>query len=204
MKEETRNHRGITQKGIEVRTHFVDNIISGKGEITRMDAEFQAMVQILIRITFRSVGRQIKHLDLGFMLFQPSTYQLAVVHSQIIHDEKDFPPDFRDHALHKFNQLLLVHGILVNHEPQVSLLADGGYHIYPLTLCFHRQNWWLALWRKSPLYNFTIIHTSFVSPKNLSILFLCKPLYLRVFLLFPLLDTLRILLPSALHRTLAT
>ena len=193
----------ITQKRIKIRTHFVDNINGGKGQIPRMDAELQTMVQILIRITFRRVGRQIKHLDYGFVPFQPSTHQLAVMHSQIVHDEKDFPPGFRGHTLHKFNQLLLIHGILVYHEPQVSLLADGGYHVYPLTLRFHRQNRWLALGRKSPLYNFTIIYTSFVSPKNLSIFFLCKPLYLRVFILFPFLDALRILLPGALHRTLA-
>ena len=109
MMEETRNPMRITQKRIKIRTHFVDNINGGKGEITRMDAELQAMVQILIRVTFRRVGRQIKHLNFRFVLFQPSSHQLAVMHSQIVHDEKDFPPGFRDHTLHKFNQLLLVH-----------------------------------------------------------------------------------------------
>ena len=155
MKEEPGNPMRITQKRIEVRPHLVNNINGGKGQITRVDAELQAMVQILIRITFRRVWRQIKHLDLGFMPFQPSAHQFPVMHSQIVHDEKDFPPGFRDHTLHKLNQLLLVHGILVNHEPQVSLLADGRYHVYPLTLCFYRQNRRLALGSKSPLYDFT-------------------------------------------------
>ncbi len=56
-----------------------------------MDSLFQIVVQVFIRVQFGSIGRKIKDSDLALMCFKPLGYLLAVVDSEVIEDEIDFP-----------------------------------------------------------------------------------------------------------------
>ena len=44
-----------------------------------MYRDFQRMIQIFIRIVFRSIGRQEKYFDVPLVLFQPGSNKLAMM-----------------------------------------------------------------------------------------------------------------------------
>lgn len=46
------------------------------------------MIQIFIRIIFRSIGRQEKHHDFLFVLFQPGRNKLAMMNLKIIQNQE--------------------------------------------------------------------------------------------------------------------
>jgi len=97
-----------------------------------MHPEFQIAIQVLIRIELGRVGGQVEHLDLLKVLFQPLVYQFAVMHSQIVDNQKHLAAHILDQPSHKSNQGLGVHGISVDHEPDLALIGDGGDQIDPL------------------------------------------------------------------------
>lgn len=103
------------------------------------------MIQILIRIIFRSIGRQEKHLDILFVLFQPGRSKLAMMNLKIIQNQEHLLFRGTDQTLHKADQPLLVHRVLIDHKADITLVADCGDHIDPLPLRLHRQHWRPAL-----------------------------------------------------------
>ena len=49
------------------------------GWVARMDRKLQSMIQIFIRVVFRSIGRQEKYFNFIRVFFQPSRNKLAVM-----------------------------------------------------------------------------------------------------------------------------
>lgn len=82
------------------------------------------MIQILIRIIFRSIGRQEKHLDILFVLFQPGRSKLAMMNLKIIQNQEHLLFRGTDQTLHKADQPLLVHRVLIDHKADITLVAD--------------------------------------------------------------------------------
>jgi len=72
---------------------------------------FDRVIQILIGIQFGTVGWKIKNLDPIAVGFNPAGYFFSMVHSQIIHNEKDF-------SFGSFDKQFHIQGTLVN--PNVS------------------------------------------------------------------------------------
>ena len=124
MEKEAQQPLGVMLKRGKIRAHFMDNIIRSKRKLPGMNTQLQPMIQILVRIAFRGIGRQEKHLNPRFVPFQPGTHKLAVMHTQIVHDKEYLSLGFCNQTAHKFYQFLLIHRITVNHVPQTSLLAD--------------------------------------------------------------------------------
>jgi hypothetical protein len=53
-----------------------------------MNPDFQITIQVLIRIELGRVGRQVEHLNLLKVLFQPLVNQFAVMYSQVVDDQE--------------------------------------------------------------------------------------------------------------------
>ena len=110
-----------------------------------MDRNLQSMIQVLIGIVFRSIRRQEEHLNFILVLFQPSRSKLAMMDLLFRSDQKHLLFGGTNQALHKLDQPLLVHGVLIDHKPDLALTADRRDHIDPLPLRFHRQHGRMAL-----------------------------------------------------------
>ena len=121
------------------------DVLHSIGQLARMNRNLQSMIQVFIWIVFRSVGRQEKHLHFILVPFQPGCSKLAVMDLQIVQDQKHLLFGGTNQALHKLDQPLLVHGVLIDHKPDLALTADRRDHIDPLPLRFHRQHGRMAL-----------------------------------------------------------
>ncbi len=97
-----------------------------------MDPPFQAVVKILIRVQFWRIGRQVEHFNLLFVFLKPVCDHPTVVDLQVVEDQIHLPASILNKPSHKGNQALAVHGVLVEHEPDLALVGDGGDHIYPI------------------------------------------------------------------------
>lgn len=62
MTEKSRNTRRIRLEATEIGAHFMDDIPDRNWEIAGVYALFEPMIQIFIRIAFRSVRRKEKDL----------------------------------------------------------------------------------------------------------------------------------------------
>ena len=93
---------------------------------------------------------------------------------QVVQDQEYFLFRGADQALHKSDQPLLVHGVLIDHKTDLALTADRRNHIDPLPLRLHRQHWRTALGRKAALYDFTVAYASLIGPIDDGILCLCS------------------------------
>lgn len=80
-----------------------------------------------------------------------------------------------DQALHKSDQPLLVHGVLIDHKTDLALTADRRNHIDPLPLRLHRQHWRTALGRKATFNDLTVAYASLIGPIDYGILRLRTP-----------------------------
>ena len=104
---------------------------------------------------------------------------------------------------HEHNQMLLIHGTLIQHITQLPLTAQSRNHVYPLFFRLYRQDRWLSLGGKASLIVFTIADSCLVCPIYTSIFRLSPLSYGWVFLPFPPLDTGGVLLSGSFYRTLA-
>ena len=94
---------------------------------------------------------------------------------QVVQAQENFLSRGADQALHKADQPLLVHGVLIEHKTDLALTADCRNHIDPLPLRLHRQHWRTALGRKAALYDFTVAYASLIGPIDYGILRLRTP-----------------------------
>ena len=122
------------------------------------------MIQVFIRIVFRSIGWQEEHLNFILMLFQPFGSQLAMMDLQIVQDQEHFLLRSTNQTIHKTNQPLLVHGVLIDHKANLALTADCRNHIDPPPLRLYWQHGRTALRGKAALYDFTIAYTGLIGP----------------------------------------
>lgn len=169
-----------------------------------MYGKLQGVIQIFIRVIFRGIGRQEKHLNFLPVLLRPGRNNLTMMNPQIIQNQKYFLLRTADQTLHETDHPLLVHGILVDHKADIALVADGRDHIDPLPLRLYRQHGKAALKRKTALYDFTVAYPCLICPIDDAILCFCTPCNRRILLIFSPLDALRILPPRTLRRALAT
>ena len=100
------------------------DVLRGVGQLTRMHGKLQSMIQIFVRVVFRSVGRKKKDLYFILTLFQPSRNKLTMMHLQIVQNQEDFPLRAVDQPPQEADQALLVHGVLVDHETDFPLTVD--------------------------------------------------------------------------------
>ena len=64
------------------------DILGRVGQMPGMYRNFQRMIQIFIRIVFRSIGRQEEYFDVPLVLFQPSSNKLAMMYLSIIQNQE--------------------------------------------------------------------------------------------------------------------
>ena len=138
-----------------------------------MHRNLQSVIQIFVRIVFRSIRRQKKYFNFILTFFQPGRSKLAMMNLQIVQNQEHFPLRTADKTLHEADQSLLVHGVLVDHKTDFPLLADRRDHIDPLSFRFHWQHWRTTLGRKTALYYFTVAYTSLICPIDIGILCFC-------------------------------
>ncbi len=79
------------------------------------------------------------------MVFQPGSNKFAMMNLQIIQNQKYLLLRVTNQPLHKADQPLLVHSLLIDHKADLPLAADGGNHIDPLPLRLHGQYGGMAL-----------------------------------------------------------
>lgn len=144
-------------------------------KISRMYREFQRMIEVFVRIVFRGVGRQEKHLNFFLVFFQPGFNKFAMMNLQVIQNQEHLPLRRADQALHKLDQPPLIHGVLIDHETHIALAADCRKHIDPFPFCFHRQHRRLSFGCKAPLHRFAVAHASLIRPIYVGILCFCAP-----------------------------
>lgn len=65
------------------------------------DPLLQVIVEVFVGIVFGRIGRQIENLDVVFLSRQPRADFSGVMHSQVVHDEKDFPVRILCQAFHE-------------------------------------------------------------------------------------------------------
>lgn len=125
------------------------------------------------------------------------------MYPQIVQNQEYFFVRICRQPPHELNQFLLIHGIFIDHKAQIPLKADRRDHVYPFPLRFHRKNRRFPTLCKTTFHRFTAAHSRLIRPVDLCIFFRCRLPDCRIFLFFPPLDALRILLPRTLDRTLA-
>lgn len=144
-------------------------------EISRMYREFQRMVEVFIRIVFRGVGRQEKHLNFLLAFLQPGFNKFAMMNLQVIQNQEHLPLRCADQSLHKLDQPPLIHSVLIDHETHIAPAADCRKHIDPFPLCFHRQHRRLSLGSEAPLHYFAVAYPGLVRPIDDGIFLFCAP-----------------------------
>ena len=77
--EEIGDSRWMMLQFAHERLQVVRNIPGRIGQLPRMNRAFQSMIQVFIRIVFRGIRRQEKHLDFVLVFFQPGSNKLAMV-----------------------------------------------------------------------------------------------------------------------------
>ena len=60
-----------------------------------MYRNFKSVIQVFIRIVFRSIGRQEKHLNFDLVVFRSGRSKLAVMDFQIVQDQEHLPFETR-------------------------------------------------------------------------------------------------------------
>ena len=168
-----------------------------------MHRPLQSVIQIFVRVVFRSKGRKKKHLNFILTFFQPGRNKLAMMNLQIVQNQEHFPFRAADQTLQEADQPLLIHGVLINHKTDFPLTAKGGDHIDPLSFGFHWQNRRPAFGRKTTLYYFTVAYSSLICPIDIGLLCFRTLCNFRVVFTYPLLNAFRVLFSGALRRTLA-
>ena len=70
----------------------------------RAEGAFQVMVEVFVGIVLRRVGRKVKQGDFVRPLLHPLTNLFAVVHPQIVQDQKNLAARIVNQASHETNQ----------------------------------------------------------------------------------------------------
>ena len=153
--------------------NLIGDVVRSIGQLARMNRTLQRMIQIFIRVIFRSIGRQKKHLNFLLVLLQPGRSKPAMMDLQIVQDQKHFLPRGANQTFHEADQPLLVHGVLIEHKTNLALAADCGDHIDPLPLRFHRKHWRPALGRIAALYDLAVAYASLIRPIDDGVLCFC-------------------------------
>ena len=138
-----------------------------------MHRNLQSVIQIFVRVVFRRIGRQKKHLNFILSFLQPGRDKLAMMNLQIVQNQEHFPFRVADQTLQEADQALLVHGVLINHETDFPLTVDRRNHIDALSFRFHRQHGRMTLGRKTTLYDFTVADSGLICPINLGVFCFC-------------------------------
>lgn len=173
MEEETGNARGIMLESSHKRMDLVRDILSRIWKLSRMYRELQRMVEVFVRIVFRGIRREEKYFNFLLVFLQPGFNKLAMMNLQVIQYQEHLPLRRADKALHKLDQPPLIHGVLIDHETHIALVADCRKHIDPFPLCFHRQNRRLSFGSEAPLHHFAAAHASLIRPIYDGILCFC-------------------------------
>ena len=123
------------------RLNLMRDVFRSVGQLACMYRNLQSVIQIFVRVVFRSIGRQEKHIHMIFLLFQPGRHKLAMMDLQIVQNQEHFPFRAADQTLQEADQALLVHGVLINHKTNFPLTADRRDPIDSLSFRFHWQHW---------------------------------------------------------------
>lgn len=90
---------------------------------------FHGLVEVLVGVEFRGIGRQVEQFDLVRSFRHPFADGRAAVGAQVVHDEEDLMIGIADQSAEEPDEGGDLHGTLVGHEPQVAAVADGGHHV---------------------------------------------------------------------------
>ncbi len=81
------------------------------------EISFQIIVEILIRIVFRRIGRKIKKPDFFLVCISPLRHRLAVMNSQIVENQIHFSPIIAlDDRFHKRDEPVGIYGIRIKEK----------------------------------------------------------------------------------------
>ena len=93
-------------------------------------------------------------------VFQPGRNKFAMMNLKVIQNQEHFLFWGTDQTLYEAGQLLLVHGVLIDHKADINLAVDCRNHIDPPPFRLHWQHrrvslrWKAVLhWKDSPAPN---------------------------------------------------
>ena len=115
----------LTLNRPEVRNNLPSEVVPTPSRFAVIHSRLQITVHEFIRVQLGRVAREKEDLDLFPMLCQPSLDGFAVMHSQVIEDQKYFSSSILDEALHESNQNFTRHIFPIHHESHGALVGHG-------------------------------------------------------------------------------
>lgn len=160
-------------------------------------------VQVLVRIQLRRIGWQEEPFDLFFMLLHPSAHLLAVVHAEVIEDQKRLTAlGITNQASQEANQHLGGQGFPIQHKAQLAPVGHGRNHVGGETTAAGQVYRRLADRGVAAARMVVTAHAGFVAPLDLGVLGLGPLGDAGVLVVQPALDHFRLLLVGPLQWTL--
>lgn len=163
---------------------------------------FQVVIQVFVRVEFRTVGG--KEDEFNFVLpgRQPLLDDLAVVDPEVIDDQDDFALPIFDQLPEELDEDIRVEGFLQGHPLHFPLVVDGTDEGTMEALCGLANNRRLSLRRIAPSIVGFRLDSGLIAPPDFGFLGLGPLLNQRVGFLQPFLYLGRTLLISPFQRPL--
>ena len=185
-----------------VRENLLLELLFVPRRLAAVHTGLEITVEILVRVEFRGVRRQVEHFDLIVMVRQPCLEYLRMVNPQVIQDQVNLPLCALDQPLAEINQQIGIHAAFEDAKTYLALIVDRRDHVDGNTLGVEPDNRRLALGRVSPFMLTVVAHPGLIAPVDLRLPCLGLGFDLGVLLFKPLLNHLGILLISPLDELL--
>ena len=91
-----------------------------------MHGALEIPIEVLVRVQFRRVRRQVEQGDLVAVRVDPFSHRLGLVDAEVVENQEDLAPGIADESLHEDNQQGGQHGAVSHHEADLSLVGDRG------------------------------------------------------------------------------
>ena len=202
MFEESLDGLGFLLKRSQMRNRLPLQLGSCSNRFSAVHAGFEVVVQVFIRIEFRTVGGKIEYLDPIFVLFQPLPDRVTVVHFKIIQDQEDLAVHVLDQPCEELLHDRRVHSLAEQHEPHLTLVGNRGDQTDILPSGTDPHEGCLAPWSIAAAILVAVAQTGFIAPMDLRLFPLGSLGNDRVLLLKPLLDRFGVLLIGPSKRLL--
>lgn len=89
----------------------------------RVSPPLKISIQPFVRVQLRAVIRQVEHLDLLHVVFQPVFDSTGMVHFEVVKDENHVTVSILDHAFEEIDQNIRIHRTLENFPTYLALVG---------------------------------------------------------------------------------
>lgn len=130
--EVSANSSGVALDMFEMGLDVATQLLLVARHPSPVNIGFHIRIEVLVRIEFRAVSRQILQLDLFLLTLQLLFDAFAMMHPQVIHDHDDLAPLGCLHALRQpFDEHFRCQCAFVNHEARFALVGDAADMVDP-------------------------------------------------------------------------